>query len=444
MLTDDRVEDVGVEIQDDKARVTDPNTLITTDVFSAAKYTYHARPEEKFTIPNAWVLQFVNPKWSYNKDDWKTYKLNWKNIDTADTWREEVKKDLETDMAKWNDKIWLVNWLRTNELKGPEVVWFKYSNNTWHSKQPLRWADPKYGTPAPPQQQQTYIQHEVTGIDWWGIRDLNANLQSQIKALKEQPSEFMQQVKQFCDKGVNNDGKNLGDFVIKASHLSESQGVFVTMGGKLIKDIKTDIIQGIKFPALQSGKEYTNDPDEMEKEIQLASTYNFVPIFEKFPNVKRFMDKFTTGFQVCGDNERAAYVHLAMKFQEMIWVSWESSRSKIIPRGTLFEKLRKRNLEIKVTVGLGHAWGYYYNSIADSLERLTEEAKNQAYELAQDVAVKARVDLCRADIIVGEEGLIISELTLVPGLNWITKTPLDAHMPKLQAWHLYINAQANL
>jgi len=254
----------------------------------------------------------------------------------------------------------------------------------------------------------------------------------------------MQQVKQFCDKGVNNDGKNLGDFVIKASHLSESQGVFVTMGGKLIKDIKTDIIQGIKFPALQSGKEYTNDPDEMEKEIQLASTYNFVPIFEKFPNVKRFMDKFTTGFQVCGDNERAAYVHLAMKFQEMIWVSWESSRSNIIPRGTLFEKLRKRNLEIKVTVGLGHAWGYYYNSIADSLERLTEEAKNQAYELAQDVAVKARVDLCRADIIVGEEGLIISELTLVPGLNWITKTPLDAHIPKLQAWHLYNNAQANL
>ena len=75
---------------------------------------------------------------------------------------------------------------------------------------------------------------------------------------------------------------------------------------------------------------------------------------------------------------------------------------------------------------------------------LSDEGKHQAYALAEAAAIQAGVDFCRADIVVGEEGLIISELTLVPGLNWITKTPLDAHMPKLQAWHLYNNAQSNL
>jgi hypothetical protein len=426
---------VGSEEQDEKARASDPDELVTTDIFNAVRYTFHSRPDTKFEIPNAWVLAYVNPKWSYNKDDWKTWKLNWGIIDTADKWRVEVKKDLETDMSKWNDKIWLLNWLRSNNLKGPEVVWFKYSDSTWHSQQPLRWADATYGQAAPMDEQQTYIAGDFTGIDWLGIIDLNNDYFEKSQALKKKPSELMQKLRQFCDRGINNDGNNKGDFVIKASHLSESQGVFVTKGGKLIKDVRTDFIETIDFPE----KKYSQTPETMQNEIRQAtrSKVKLVKIFDKFQNLKLLFETFKAGYHICGDNKDLAFVDLAMKFEEMIWVDWESKRSKIIPRGTVIEKIRQKNLEIKIPVGLGNAWGFYYNSVADSMDRLSEEAKNEAYQLAQDAAIKARVDFCRADIILGSEGLIISEFTLVPGLNWITKKPLDAHIKKLQAWHLY-------
>jgi len=396
------------------------------------------RPQENFEIPNAWVLPFVNPKWSYNKDDWKTYKLDWSQITDADSWRVEIKKDLETDMSKWNDKIWLLNWFRKHNISGPEVVWSKYSSSTWHSQQPLRWGDPKFGTSAEMNAQNEYIAGRFTGMDWAGISDLDRNHDAKMKKLKEAPSDLMRQLQQFCTKGI--EGTNPGDFVIKASHLSESQGVFVVKNGNLIKDVRSDFIANIEFPVKTHGA-YSEDPIAMANEIdQMEKQDELVPvnaIFTAFPEVARLFAMFPKGAKVCGDDERLANVQLVMEFQEMIWVRWESARSKIIPRGTLIEKIRRSDLEIKVSVGLGRAWGYYYNSVVDSLDRLTEDAKNEAYRLAEAAAVAAGVDFCRADIIVGEKGLIISELTLVPGLNWWTKKPLDGHIAKLVAWHKY-------
>jgi len=456
-VTHDGVETVGVENQDSVARTSDPNVGVTDDYANAVWWAYpHARPNTKLEIPNAWVLEFVNPKWKYNKQDWKSYKLNWKKqITNADTWRQEIKKDLETDHSKWNDKIWLNNWFREKKLKGPEVVWSKYSNSSWHSQQPLRWADPKYGTAAPMDQQQTYIKHQWTGTDWHGIRDLNNNLPEKVSNLKRNPSELMNTLRRFCDEGVGNNIAK-GDFVIKSSHLSESQGVFVTKGGKLVKAIKTDFIEKILFPCRGSCKAgdalhgYSEDANSMQEEIQgrKRAIHQATPtmgLFQAFPKVQSMMTRFTAGTPVCvdDDNETLAFVHLAMEFLEMIWVSWESARSKVIPHGTLIEKIRSYDVEIKVSVGLGFAWGYYYNNIKDSSIRLKEGAKNEAYQIAQDAAVQAGIDFCRVDIIVGTEGLIISEMTLVPGLNYWTKIPLDAHIKKLVAWHNYAKLAEN-
>jgi len=120
-VTHDGVETVGVENQDSVARTSDPNVGVTDDYANAVWWAYpHARPNTKLEIPNAWVLEFVNPKWKYNKQDWKSYKLNWKKqITNADTWRKEIKKDLETDHSKWNDKIWLNNWFREKKTERP-------------------------------------------------------------------------------------------------------------------------------------------------------------------------------------------------------------------------------------------------------------------------------------------------------------------------------------
>jgi hypothetical protein len=341
-------------------------------------------------------------------------------------------------MTKWNDKIWLLNWFRRNNLSGPEVVWYKYSNSTWHSKQPMRWADPTFGTPAPMDTQQAYINGKFTGIDWPGIRDLNSNYDSKIQALTAAPSELMRKLAQFCDKGIDDKEVNAGNFVIKASHMSESQGVFVAIGGKLVKDVKSDFIQKMEFPFKDS---YSADPEQMQNEIQQLereSSIKMVPMFKAFPRVATLMNKFKKGVTVCHHSiERLAEVQLVMEFQEMIYVSWESIRDKVIPHGTLIEKVRKYDTEIKVSTGMGFAWGYYYNSIQSSSQTLTAAGKRLAYELAQATAIKAGVDFCRVDIVVGEEGLIVSELTLVPGLNFVTKMPVEQHIQKLIEWHRY-------
>jgi len=445
-FTDDRVETAGAENQDGTAGACKPRNCIRDDyAFATATLRPHARPDTKISVPNAWVLKFVNPEWSYNKDDWKTYELDWSQVNSADTWRREIKKDLKTDHAKWNDKIWLMNWFREHNLKGPEVVWSQYSNSSWHAMQPLRWGNPEHGTSADMNLQEIYINGKFTGIDWYGIRDLNNNYLEKSLQLVQTPSKLMIKLKQFCSEGV---GSNIprGDFVIKASHLSESQGVFVVKDGKLVKDVRRDFIQNINFPCFRAcqgsggspAQQYSQDASAMERELLLAETRDQVDvmsIFKVFPNIAVHFDMFKAGSLVCGDDGTLAAVQLVMQFQEMIWVAWESARSKIIPRGTLIERIRRSNLEIKVSVGLGFAWGYYYNSVKDSTERLTEEAKNQAYQIAQDAAVQAGVDYCRVDIIVGTEGLTISELTLVPGLNTWTKIPLDAHIAKLVAWH---------
>jgi len=434
----DNAETAAVEKQDGGARGPVSN-LVKKGIFHALKNAYHVRSDPKLAIPHAWVLQYVNPKWKFNKEHWKSHLYDWSAIKTFDDWRVAVKKDLKTDMSKWNDKIWLLNWFRSNKLQGPEVVWYKYSSSAWHKQQPLRWADPTFGTSAPMDTQTSYINGLFTGMNWPGIRDLDNNVDSKIKALKATPSELMGTLWKFCQKGTN--GKNAGDFVIKASHLSESQGVFVVKAGKLINDVRSDFIENIPFPVKHSKTEdgygYSKDPERMENEILQMSGDKTMTIFKAFPNVAKLTAKFKKGVQVCGGNETLAEVNLVMEFQEMIWVTWESARSKIIPRGTLIEKIRQYDVEIKVATGLGKAWGFYYNSIGSSTQMLSDEGKHLAYELAEATAIKAGVDFCRADIVVGEEGLIVSELTLVPAINYITKKPVLKHINKLIEWHQY-------
>jgi len=434
--------------QDDVARTSDPDNpvgnLVTNGLMHALTHALHTRSETKFQIPHAWALQYVNPKWKFNTDYWKSHEYDWPSIHDLETWRTAVKSDLATDMSKWNDKIWLLNWFRANGLDGPEVVWSRYSSSKWHSQQPLRWADPNFGSPAPVETQQAYITKKFTGIDWPGIRRLNSNSALLIQALKGNPSDLMRHLQRFCDNGINDNMNSKGDFVIKASHLSESQGVFIVKDGKLVKDVRFDFIENIEFPVkdfeTSDGLEYSKDADTMLNEIsQMENKQNvkMLPIFKAFPQVAQLLRKFGKGATVCGGAETLAEVHLIMEFQEMIWVTWESARSKVIPRGTLIEKIRVYDLEIKVTTGLGFAWGYYYNTIVTSNDRLTDNAKKLAYQLAEATAIKAGVDFCRADIVVGERGLIVSELTLVPGLNYFTQMPVEGHISKLIAWHKY-------
>jgi len=443
MQVHDGAEAVLEEKQDDVAR--DPvSKLVERGFFHAMKNAYHVRNDRKLAIPHAWALQYVNPKWTFNKDYWKSYKYDWCSIHDFDTWRAATKKDTETDMSKWNDKIWLLNWFRSHNLSGPEVVWYKYSNSTWHSQQPLRWADPAFGISPPMETQLLYIKGDFTGVDWAGIRDLDSNYASKIQALQEAPSQLMVTLHNLCEKGVKGNGINKGDFVIKASHLSESQGVFVVKAGKLVKDVRDDVIRTIKFPVKSPKKEdgygYSKDAETMQNEIKQMegkSNVKTEEIFKAFPNIAALFAQFKKGAVVCGGAETRAKAHLVMEFQEMIWVTWESARSKIIPRGTLIEKIRQYDVEIKVSVGLGIPWGFYYNSIGSSITMLSDEGKHKAYELAEAAAIQAGVDFCRADIVVGEEGLVISELTLVPGLNGITKKPVVNHIKKVISWHKY-------
>jgi hypothetical protein len=445
-INGDRLDsDAGVQ-QDGGAG--DPHSeMVAKGVWHALKNAYHVRGDKKMTVPHAWTLQHVHPKWTYNRDDWKSHEYNWPSINSFDDWRLAVKQDLKTDMSKWNDKIWLLNWFRRNQLKGPDVVWYKYSNTKWHSQQPFRWGSPAPPncTSAPMNLQSDYIKRKFAGVDWPAIRFLEGNVAKKVQALKSAPSELMLKLKQYCDKGVAGNGVNKGNFVIKGSHLSESQGVFVVKDGKLVKEVRTDFIMTMQFPIkdFQSdlvGLKYSKDPETMLKEIeQMEKKANVKTrgIFEEFPEVGKLMAEFGKGATVCGGDETLAKVHLAMEFQEMIWVAWESGRSKIIPRGTIIEKLRQHDLEIKVATGLGFAWGFYYNSVGTSTEMLKSEAKHTAYALAEAVAAKAGVDFCRVDIVIGEEGLIVSELTLVPAVNYWTKKPVTKHINKLIEWHKY-------
>jgi len=420
----------GVEESNEAARASDP--VVVAGLFHALKNTVQARDEIRFhQHTGIWVFEFVNPAWSYNKDYWKTYKLDWSQITDAQSWKTEIKKDLETDMSKWNDKIWLSNWFKDNDLPGPEIAWKKYSDSEWHGKQPLRWNNDK--EPANPEEQQKYIAMKYSGFDWGGILDLDDPVKFEAKLLHLQttPSEFMQKIEDYCVKGI--DGTNPGDFVIKGSHLSESQGVFVVKNGRLVVAMRTDYIEKILFPVKNAGTYPTADIEE-----KIEQEYTLKPIWEAVPKFKAELDKITpAGTDICTEAENRARVHITMAFQEMIWVRWESARSKIIPRGTVIEKLRSQNLEIKISTGLGHAWGFYYNSWQNT-ERLSDEGKYKAYAIAEKAAIKAGVDFCRVDIIIGSNNtLIISELTMVPGLDKPMSIPLDTHINKLIAWHRY-------
>jgi len=419
----------------------DPNTLVENTWSGLATESLQIRDQKRFDNDNElyrsmWALQYVNPKWSYNRDLWKSYELDWGKVTDAMSWRTEIKKDRTTDMSKWNDKIWLSRWFQTNNLAGPDIVWSKYSDSPWHSQQPLRWHGEVWNNNQ--EAEGKYIDGEYTGIDWKGIADLNDNFVSKLNKLDETPSDLMKNLLTYCVTGAGS-GSEPGSFVIKASHLSESQGVFVVKDGKLVIPVRFDFIQNIKYPVKKGGGKWLNDEEMKNENVEKEQN-----IFDAFPNLKREMDKVTgKGTDVCKDLARA---QLVMQFQEMIWVRWESARSKIIPRGTVVELLRSKDLEIKISVGLGRAWGFYYNSIdfdklaSGEWTRLTKPARKTAYDLAERAAVAAGVDFCRVDIIIGAKGLIISELTLVPGLNDATKQPLNQHIQKLTDWHKYYKA----
>jgi hypothetical protein len=361
----------------------------------------------------------VNPEWHYNAIDWKAHLYPWDEITNFDQWRKAVKSDLDTDMSKWNDKIWLMHWFQMNQIAGPEILYWKYSDSEWHSKQPFRWGDARFGKSAPMSDQQAYISapKSSTGIDWDGIKYLNSNIPTLKANLQREPSPLMNSLQHLCQEGNNRNQPGLaGKFVVKASHMSESQGVFLVSKGKLITNVRYDEMSKITFTD--------------EKTL----------IFAKFRHVKTLFEKYQKGAAVCKDLETLAEVQILMQFQEMIWVAWESARSKIIPRGTLIEKLRNVDLEIKVSTGMGRAWGHYYNSWS-APSRLTDHGTNLAYELAEATAAKAGVDFCRVDIVLGQDGLIVSELTLVPGYpNDYTKAPVLKHLDKLIRWHQYYRA----
>jgi len=271
-----------------------------------------------------------------------------------------------------------------------------------------------------------------TGVDWDGIAFLNRNIPTMKANLKNNPSPLMNALQNLCQQGYNRNELALaGKFVVKASHMSESQGVFIVSGGKLVTNVRYDEISKIV---------YTDTKVLFAKHLN-CTTKSPKPIFKKFQHIKVLFAKYQKGAAVCKELGTLAEVQLLMQFQEMIWVAWESARSKIIPRGTLIEKLRNVDLEIKVSTGLGRAWGYYYNSWL-SPSRLTDHGTNLAYELAEATAVKAGVDFCRVDIVLGQNGLIVSELTLVPGYpNEYTKTPVLKHLNKLISWHQYNRAR---
>jgi hypothetical protein len=311
-----------------------------------------------------------------------------------------------------------MNWFHTNQLPGPEILYWKYSDSEWHSKQPFRWGDAKFGKSAPISDQQAYISSPFAGVDWDGITFLNSNIPTMKANLKSNPSPLMNALQHLCQQGYNRNEPTLaGKFVVKASHMSESQGVFIVSGGQLVTNVRYDEISKIVY----------TDTNTL--------------MFTKFQHIEVLFAKYQKGAAVCNDIGTLAEVQIIMQFQEMIWVAWESARSKIIPRGTLIEKLRNVDLEIKVSTGMGKAWGYYYNSWTAPY-RLTDHGTNLAYELAEATAVKAGVDFCRVDIVLGQNGLIVSELTLVPGYpNKYTKTPVLKHLNKLISWHQYYRAR---